>query len=746
MRPNLLSSALSLCLLAPSAPALADASDEASAAEADAHLLDTVVVVATRSARSADEVPNTVDRIDREAMDRQLAHDLPDLFRYTPGVSVGRNSGRFGIGDIRIRGLGGNRVTLRTDGVPVGDAFAIGSFADANRDFVDPDMLKAVEVLRGPGSALYGSDALGGVIAFATRDPEDFLDAERRRHVGLRLGYDSAWNGLSAHTTWAAGGERWSGLVAVGRRQGQAQENQGTDRSDGALRTAPNPEEREGGSLLAKLVYAPDDRRRLRLTVDAGSDRSRTDARSARGFQSLTHATVTDLQGDDRRRRTRASVQYEMDALDGVLADRLSVQAYRQDSRTEQRTDEHRIASGGVAQRRERRFLFEQSATGLEANLERDIDTAHGLHRLAWGVELRRTETRQRRDGLATTLATGAQTPFIPPDAFPVRDFPNSRTTTAALYLQDDLVLAEGALRLVPAIRIDHYRLRPQPDAIFLGDNPGIEVADLTLTRATPKFGAVWRVGGGWSLWGGYARGFRAPPYNDVNIGFTNLSFGYTALPNPALRPETSDGIELGLRYGGPALSLALSGYRNRYRDFIESLRFIGMNDQGLSVFQSQNVDRARIEGVELKADLDGGALRPGLRGWRLRGAAAVSRGEDLGSGAPLETVDPARATLGVGYTAEDAHWGVDLTGRFTRQQRRMADPGRYRPAGYGVFDLAVHWRFAPGARVHAGIDNLFDRRYTDWADVPGVSATSLVLDRYTRAGRTLAVDLALSW
>ena len=751
MRPNLLSSALSLCLLALAAPALADdalADDsvDTSATGADADTLDTVVVIATRSERSASEVPNTVDRIDREDMDRRLAHDLQDLFRYTPGVSVGRNSGRFGIGDIRIRGLGGNRVLLRTDGVPVGDAFAIGSFADANRDFIDPGTLKAVEVLRGPGSALYGSDALGGVIAFVTRDPEDYLDADRRRHVGLRFGYDGGWNGLSAHATWAAGGEHWSGLVAVGRRKGQEHETQGEDRSDSALRTAPNPEEREGGSLLAKLVYAPDEGQRLRLTLDTSDDRSRTDARSGRGFQSLTRATVTDLQGDDRRRRTRVSLQYEADALGWMLADRAALQVYRQESRTEQRTDERRTTSTGVAQRRERAFLFEQDSTGLNADLQRDIDTAHGRHSLGWGVELRRIDTRQRRDGLATTLATGAQTPVIPPDVFPVRDFPNSATTTAALYVQDDILLADGALRLIPAVRVDHYRLRPEPDAIFRADNPGVEVADLSLTRATPKFGAVWRFSEHWSLWGGYASGFRAPPYNDVNIGFTNLSFGYTALPNPDLEPETSDGVELGLRYAGPALSLALSAYHNRYRDFIEPLRFIGVNDDGLSVFQSQNVARAEIEGVELKGDLDGGALHPRLQGWRLLGAAAVSRGEDRDSGDRLESVDPARATLGLGYDHDAGRWGLELAGHFAQRQRRLADPARYRPAGYGVFDLTTHLRFAPGARLHVGIENLFDREYTDWADVPGVPTNSAVLDRYTRAGRTLALDVAFSW
>jgi hypothetical protein len=67
-------------------------------------------------------------------------------------------------------------------------------------------------------------------------------------------------------------------------------------------------------------------------------------------------------------------------------------------------------------------------------------------------------------------------------------------------------------------------------------------VAQLKKTSVSPKLGMVWRFTDEWSLFAGYARGFRSPPYNDVNLGLTNVAFGYTAIPNPDLKPETSDG------------------------------------------------------------------------------------------------------------------------------------------------------------------------------------------------------------
>src|SRR5690554_3922615 len=188
MRPTCLF--LSLCA-ALSGAAVAAEADTGPAAEADAVEFHRVVVTATRTARAIVDVPNTVDVIDRKRMDELLVRDLRDLFRYEPGITVTGSYGRFGLGDIRIRGLGGNRVRILTDGVPVSDAFDIGSFSNANRNFVDLDTLKRVEVVRGPSSALYGSDALGGVVAFITKDPSDYLGNGKDAYFGFRIGYES---------------------------------------------------------------------------------------------------------------------------------------------------------------------------------------------------------------------------------------------------------------------------------------------------------------------------------------------------------------------------------------------------------------------------------------------------------------------------------------------------------------------------------------------------------------------------
>uniref|UniRef100_UPI0025FFA440 TonB-dependent receptor domain-containing protein n=1 Tax=uncultured Xanthomonas sp. TaxID=152831 RepID=UPI0025FFA440 len=328
---------------------------------------------------------------------------------------------------------------------------------------------------------------------------------------------------------------------------------------------------------------------------------------------------------------------------------------------------------------------------------------------------------------------------------FPVRDFPITETLKAGAYLQDEIALADGRFSLTPALRADYYRLSPQVDAIFATDNPGVAAKKISDRNVSPKLGAIWRLDDAWSLYANYAHGFRAPPYNDVNIGFTNLLIGYTAIANPDLKPETSRGAELGVRYAGPAVYVGLSAYRNAYRDFIESYRFVGFNADGLMLYQSRNVDRVTIRGVEAKAGVDFGALDARWAGWSLQASAAYARGDNRTDGTPLNSVDPLRGVVGLGY--DRSSWGAQLVATAVAKKRRPELPTYYTPAGYATLDLLAHWHFTEGARLYVGVFNLADRRYIDWNMLPGATlASSAVLDRYTGAGRNVSVSLALDW
>ncbi|MGA6151481.1 TonB-dependent hemoglobin/transferrin/lactoferrin family receptor [Stenotrophomonas sp. NPDC077461] len=735
IRPTALSAALWLAL--PMA-AHADA-DAAPSSVNDAREFDRVQVTATRTERALSDVAATVDVIDREQLDNHLAQNIKDLVRYEPGVSVTSSPARFGLGGFRIRGLDGNRVLIQTDGIAMPKAFDIGSFADANRNFTDLETLKRVEIVRGPASSLYGSDALGGVVAFVTKDPADYLKDGRNSYVGLKFGYDGDWQGLLGSATTAFGGDHWSGMVNVNHRQGQETQSNGDVRSNDRTRTAANPQDRDGRSVLSKLVYAPSDTQRFKLTVEGNEDSVDTNVLSA-----IDHTTTTGMKARDHQTRARVSFRHELDDVGMGVADSVSWQVYRQDSETTQRTDENRANRTT----RHREFNFDQRVYGLQAVFHKGLETGAVEHALTYGFDGAWTETRQKRDGYQV-LANGAISTTILPDAFPVRDFPISRTTELGLYAQDEMRFADGRVSLVPGVRVDHYELRPEVDGIFGADNPGMAVSGLTKTSVSPKLGMVWRFADQWSLFAGYAHGFRSPPYNDVNLGFTNVMFGYTAIPNPDLKPETSDGLELGVRFIAPAAYVSLSGYYNDYKDFIESQRQVGINAQGLIVFQSQNVADADIYGAELKAGVDFGELSTALAGWSLNGSVAWSRGQNKTEDVPLESIDPLRGTLGIAFDRDT--WGVELAGTFARRKDRLPPAvgtvAPFAPAGYGVLDLMAHWTVAPGAKLNVGVFNLGDRTYIDYSGITSTLATnSTVIDRFTNPGRTVSASLAVSW
>src|SRR5690606_2246792 len=278
---------------------------------------------------------------------------------------------------------------------------------------------------------------LGGVVSFTTRDPSDYLEAGRDAYFGLRLGHEGSWDGLLAGATAAFGGERWSAMMVGNHRQGRQPENQGTVGGYGSARTRPNPQQRDGRSLLSKLVFAPSTGQRFWLTVEGNEDSADTDILTSRGEQPLTGATNFLVTGADHQTRARVSFGHEMDNVGAGFADSLDWQVYRQDSETTQDTVEVRRTAGGTNERREREFNFDQRLYGLQLNVRKDFETGSVRHALAYGLDVSRSETRQKRDGRVYNLDTGAVSNAMLPDVFPVRDFPISRTTNAALYLQD---------------------------------------------------------------------------------------------------------------------------------------------------------------------------------------------------------------------------------------------------------------------------------------------------------------------
>ncbi len=721
-------------------------SSPAGAGNADATRLEPVLVVAaaSRVEEDAQNVPATVSVIDRGEAFREVVGNLRDLLRYEPGVSMESSATRFGLGNLAIRGLDGNRVQMTVDGIRLPESYRVGSFSSASRNALDLGLLRRVEIVRGPASAIHGSDALAGVVAFETLSPGDYL--RDGRGVGgeafaVHTGADHATSRGGA-LALAAGTSRL--LLGAQRVDGRESANRGDVGGTGAARTEPNPQDVRGESQLLKWVVPAAPGWQLTLAYDRFARDVATDVLSLNPQSSRT----VDLQGDDHARRQRASAS--VSAWEAGPFSHLTLTAYAQSSLTQQDTAETRAsttaaclsAPGAVRCLREPRFRYESGERGVVAIGESQPRWLGLEHRAVVGAEFSRTRTDERRDGRQTNLVTGEVTTVVGGEPLPARDFPVTDTDRFGAFAQDAIVAPGSSLTWIPGLRADAFRVRPRPDATFTASSGGREVKSLSDEAVSPKLGVLYRAAESVTLTAQLATGFRAPPAADLNLGLTSLPAGYAVVPNPDLRSETSRGAEAGVRFRATAVEAGLAAYYTRYSDLIVSRTALPCPADPACVpgatgtFQSRNVSSARIYGVEGRL-----AWRP-APGWTLRGAFSVPRGDDLGKDQPLNAIDPAQVVAGLAY--DSAAWGVALHVTHALEKRRLDRSAgiRFVPPAWTTVDLTAWMKPLPSLEIAAGLFNVTDRRYWLWADVRGLTNVAGGFDRYTQPGRNAGINV----
>lgn len=712
--------------------------------------LQQVTVTGTRTERTLADSPATITVIDRERLRQELIQNIQDLVRYEPGVSV-RRSVRYGLQDFNIRGLDANRVLIQVDGIRQPERFSFGPFT-IGRDTFELETLKTVEIIRGPASTLYGSDALGGVVTYTTLDPADLL-GERDSNVGLSSQYDSKNQGYVNTLSLAGRQDNLEALLIYTRR----------DAREPDIQADPSFKDRqtvEGDNVLAKLVYRFSPFDSLTLTAEYFNNRTTTTFSPRNldpGIRFFRETIETE--------RSRLSLEYRYANPDTPAFELATVQIYYQPARTQEPSVEERtltVQGRPVPVRRDTFNELVSNILGASVQAQSRFQTGDLSHRLVYGMEISTTRNERPRNRFQTNLLTGAVTQNIPPDTFPTKDFPDSDTVRFGLYLQDEIDFGGGNFTLIPGIRYDTYRLTPSPDEAFL--KSGAEAASLFADAISPKVGLVWRINPNLTFTAQYNTGFRAPQYNEINSGFTNLVspfFRYRTLSNPNLRPETSQGFEVGLRGIYPQASFSLAAYYNTYNDFIEAFREVGSEPSPpgppgspppppVTLFQSQNVSRARIYGVEATGQY---FFSPDLTGWSLNGSFAWAVGDNLTENKPLLSIEPLTAVLGLHYDDPSQIWGARLVATLVADprdpQREVVQPNPnappqipFVPKGYTVVDLLGYYNLDDNWQLNFGVFNLFDEKYFLYSETRSLFVGPEV-ERRAQPGRHAALSFS---
>lgn len=717
-------------------------------------MLRPITVTATRTDTAADDVPATVTLQTARDIERRLPADETDLFKDEPDVAAARDLRRFGTTRVNIRGIEDNRVVQMVDGVRMPDFYNSGgptNFTMSAPLGASIDFLKRVEILRGPASSLYGSDTIGGVVGYLTLDPTDLLTGDKQTALRYRAGYTSANEGLTNTLIGAWRGESMEAMLGYSRTDAREIDNQGTVDTVSSTRTTPNPQDIRDQGLLAKFAMRPAAGHRLAFTVEGREQDS--DVTVSRLAASLPK--VTAMRGDDRARRVRGSVEWEHKPQTAFY-DRLTTRVYHQDSDTRNTNSQNRSNTGASCSASagtgnhcvvDQDFRFYQVAVGASGQFESGFKAWGKDHLLTYGIDLSRVKTDEVRDALVRNLTTGTTTKSLGGDTFPLRDFAIGHTDTAGIFVQDEIAgLADGRLTLMPGLRYDWRRLTPRVDALAQQVLTAINrsAVEKSASALSPKLGALWRIDPAYSLYGQVVRGFRAPNYDEVNGAFRNAVQGYGSSPNPDLDPETSTGVEMGLKLHLQRVRGQFSMYDNRYKNFIENMRLNCPADprciSGLSrTFMYVNQSRARIYGAEARAAWDV------VPGWKVDGAIAYAHGENETANRPLNSVEPLRASLGL--VRDAGAWGAEARLRAARAISRTDDGNGawFRPAGYGVTDMAIWWRPAKNVQLNLAVNNLFDKKYWLWSDIRQADAPNPAgVDFYSQPGRSLALSVKI--
>jgi hemoglobin/transferrin/lactoferrin receptor protein len=723
--------------------------------------------------------------ITSERIDQNVTRSLSDVFRYEPGVQVQSSIGRFGETSINIRGLEGNRVLMSIDGVRAPDALLQGP-VQLGRAAIEPSLLKRVDIVRGPGSLIYGEGGIGGVVAFETKDPDDFLDLlGRDSYFGVSASYFSAYTGWSETPVIAYRAGDLETMIAYTRRDANELETEGAFGAD--------PQDFQSDYILTKFVYHTSPDNELDFSFEWQNQEVVTNLRSVLAnppgafntfvttpevFPGALPASRFLADANDENRRTRFSLTDDFENPGGGVFGNVRLQIYYQESQIGDNRLQRFLVPAVVPPMVPNRHIiddlnnniFAQEHFGGRVIVRGEHDNGFATHSLIFGVDALRTETARLRDGIVVNEATGTSVKSNQiSEPTPEKVLPDVATTRLGLFFRDRIESEHFPIAITPGVRTNYYAADfALPDPLF--DASSGTPQDITEWNVQPliefgiplteKLESVLR----------YARGYRAPPVEDAGIGFVNPLFGYVVIPNPNLDKETSDSLDLGFTYKGEWFAGYAGGYYNHYDGFIESVD-LGLNpNTGLLEFQQRNLD-AQIYGLELAGELrllgdladapsaaaggtptrrgDSDAARPlEFYGLSAFGNFTHSVGDNLEADLPLDSIPPLYGIVGMRFRGLENRWGAELISTLVHRKDRYsgANPDQFITPGYGILDLLVYANVSDNVQFNAGAFNLLDKEYYQWLNVRGVEDNQRDLTRYAAPGINFAATMRVQW
>ncbi|TIT18676.1 MAG: TonB-dependent hemoglobin/transferrin/lactoferrin family receptor [Mesorhizobium sp.] len=650
-------------------------------------LLDKILIL-SRTGETAIESLASASHVDEEQLERRMATTPNEMLFGVPGVAVQADASRVS-SSINIRGLQDfGRVSVIVDGAR--QNFQRSDHGTQSTFYIDPELIKSVDVIRGPVANTYGSGAIGGVVFFDTKDAQDFLKPDETWAASATGRYETNGEGWTTSATGAYRiNENWDVLGSIVYRDyddykhggGDTVAGTGFDVLSGLLKTTIRTS--ENSELKLGWIGSNDG-----WTETSGSAPVNDADLKANTFTARYNITDEDKSWLD----LHVNASYNKTKLDLTT---LVAQ-----NRFDPVTGLPVVLPAGS------KSTFDIGTSGIDIWNTSRFETVGIAHELTYGG-----------DWIGDDVETGGTAGG---DSFYT---PSGDRNVSGAYVQDKLTW--DWLEVIAGLRYDSYKLDSD-----VGETSGDRLSPRITVGISPFESASLS---GLQFYGTYAEGYRSPSLSETLIsGNHPAGVSFPFLPNPNLKPETGRTVEFGVNYStngvieaDDALRLKAAYFNNNVDDYIDGVTLSAFDPTsgcpfgpGIPIcFQYQNFAKAKIHGFEMEGVYDAAWGFAGL-------SASFTDGHTIsyeGERADLVTVPSSQITGQLGF-------------RFLEDRLTIGGEVQYngKPQGYAVakdytlVNAFASYQATDNFKVDFRADNLFDVKY---ANPLNASTTSVVYE-----------------
>ena len=701
------------------------------------------VISASRWCQQKEVQPVRISSISFEESNSYNPQTAADMLGLTGEVFIQKS--QYGGGSPMIRGFSTNRLLYSFDGVRMNTAiFRSGNLQ--NVISLDPFAISSTEVLFGPGSVSYGSDAIGGVMSFSTLRPRLSANNSLVAYGSATVRTATASNELTAHLHAGVGWKKWGFLTSFTTssfgdlKQGTCgpydyvmpyivkphytPDGVGDSYVVNGNERLQSPSGYSQFNIMQKVRYAPAERWNMEYAfhLSETSEYARYDRHQRMRNGKPRYAEWN--YGPQKWMMNHLLVEH---AGNNAVYDSLRVNG------AWQRFEESRISRDFGKPDRETQT---ENLDAWSANVD-FMKRVAGVVELSYGMEYVYNDVTST--GVGMDVVTGKE-------SIVAARYPKARWHSAGAYLQAEWHV-HTALNIASGVRYNHYLIKNDFSTVGY-DVPFAPLQSSNAGSVSGNIGLNWRPLSGWLLRANYARGFRAPNVDDMGKLFDSVD-GYVTVPNPSLKPEYADNVELGIaKHFGRWLKFDVTAYYTHLDNAIvrRNYTFNGSatmeyGGEECVVQALQNAAEAQVWGVQLALD------SRFARYFYANAHVNWQRGfEELDNGevSPSRHVAPLYGRAAVGfdnsklcveaYTTFQGECDASSMPQEEKEKTEIyaldANGEAYAPA-WMTLNLRVSYKMLKGLSLNATVENITDLRYRPYScgiSAPGRNVTFSVM------------------